>query len=54
MDRAERIVNLLGILVVYAVALAYTLSAVYISIANDTRPAFVEPPCAVIHSPALK
>ena len=52
MERWERIVSLLGVLIVYAVAVAFVSGAIYISIKNANQPVFVDTPCA--SHPALR
>lgn len=53
MERAERIVQRLGALLMYAIAVASVSSLLYIDVENATKSAFVDPPCSA-QSPAHK
>jgi hypothetical protein len=54
MERAERIVQMLGALILYAIAIAFVSASIYISVKNADKPAFVDPPCSAQSSPAHK
>jgi 16S rRNA C967 or C1407 C5-methylase (RsmB/RsmF family) len=53
LERAERVVHMLGALILYGVAVAFVSAAIYVSIKNADKPAFVDPPCSA-QSPAHK